>query len=929
MRYLFFLLLLTSSLFGANAVEGYIDMRTLTIAYAVLVSALGIHSIVRYVSTKNAEHLYFTLYAGAISYWLYLNDLFEFNLLATSAVVVFLSLFIKRVLQQEKQLSKLNSLLTIFLSLYIILSSSMYVEYVQKLISYEYFSLTSIALLSILAVITFISFIKKRTLKAFLLILGQLIFIVVHFAKESEYLDSPTLFLAISLQLTLFAYAIIYQSIKTQGEQKVQAEDKKEAVKVVNKVIEQTYEENSNDSNNLFNSNIEAIVVFKDSSCVDINDAGIELFGFYSKKEAITKHFTHFLTKNSLKEINSSDETDITLELEAVKNSKEIVPVLYKEHYSLHEDVKVLVCSFIDCSEIKLREQELTKELKEAQHSTKMKSEFLANMSHEIRTPMNGVIGMSHLMQQTKLDYKQKNFIKKIDDSAKSLLGVINDILDHSKIEAGKLVIENIPFEIRELLESVVNLSKIKAQEKGIYIKMHCNDETLSNFYGDSLRIAQVLKNLLSNAVKFTHSGGIDVYVKRHDDNLYTFSVTDSGIGMNEEQQKRLFQKFVQTEDNITRLYGGTGLGLSISKELVELMDGTMEIQSEEGKGTTFSFTLPLVALEKDVLSLKTEKIDPNSINVLIGSKILLVEDNSINQEIILGLLENSGIIIDVANNGQEALDKFENDKYELILMDIHMPIMNGYEATLLIREKDKDVPIIALTANAMREDVEKTLSVGMNEHLNKPINVDKFFETLLKYVTKKVDSYEASENDEEITLPDFKHIDTEVGLDNLAGNRALYVEILKDFYAMYSSFEMNRDDKKEYNMQVHTLKGLSASIGATSLTGMVKRVDESKEDEELQKLLCIELGLVVEDLKILEESNESDEVVLMETTYDHIQDLFNSLKELLQDNRPSAIIPILHEIAKYKLPDDYEELFLEVNELAQNYEYEKAKKLL
>ena len=926
MKYLLFLLLLTSALFGSNTLESYIDIETLTKIYTVLVSALGLHSIVRYLSTKNAQHLYFTLYAGAISYWLYLNTFFEFNLLATSAIVVFLTLFIKRVLKEENQLSKLNTLLAILLSIYAILSLSIYV---QKLISYENFNLVSIVFLSILLITTFISFIKKRTLKAFLLMIGQLIFIVLHFAKESVYLDSPTLILAISLQLMLFAYAIIYQDSSKNEKQKTENNNAKEAIKIVNKVQKQAYDESSNDSNNLFSSNIEAIVIFEDSSCIDINEAGIELFGFHSKKEALTKHTTHFLTKSSLKELNNSDELDIVLELEAIKNTKEIVPVLYKEHYTLRDDVKVLVCSFIDYSEIKLREQELIQELEEAKHATKMKSEFLANMSHEIRTPMNGVIGMSHLMQQTKLDYKQKNFIKKIDDSAKSLLGVINDILDHSKIEAGKLVIENIPFEIRELLESVINLSKIKAQEKGIYIKMHCNDETLSNFYGDSLRIAQVLKNLLSNAVKFTQTGGIDVYIKRHDDNLYTFSVTDSGIGMNEEQQKRLFQKFVQTEDNITRLYGGTGLGLSISKELVELMDGTMEIKSEEGKGTTFSFTLPLVALEKDVLSLKTEKIDPNSINVLIGSKILLVEDNSINQEIILGLLENSGIIIDVANNGQEAIDKFENDKYELILMDIHMPIMNGYEATLLIREQDKNIPIIALTANAMREDVEKTLSVGMNEHLNKPINVDKFFETLLKYVTKKVDSYEASENDDEIQLPDFKHINTDVGLDNLAGNKALYVEILKDFYAMYSSFEMNRDDKKEYNMQVHTLKGLSASIGATSLTDIVKRVDESKEDEELQKLLCIEIRLVVDDLKVLEESNESDEVILMETTYDHIQDLFNSLKELLQDNRPSAILPILHEIAKYKLPNDYEELFLEVNELTQNYEYEKAKKLL
>jgi len=906
--------------------ETYINLQSLTSAYIVLISALGIYSIVIYLSTKNAENLYFTLSLGALSYWLYTNSLFEFHLFSSVIVVIFLTLFIKKVFSREKQLFKINSFLSFILTLYIALSISMYFK---TPITHEYFNLISITFLSFLVLTTFILFIQKSSLKAFLLTLSQLIFISLYFANEASHVDKITIIPLIALQIMLFAYAIIYRPTRVKEKKNGQNNSSDLTQNAKDKILHKKYEENTQEINTHFNSSIEAIVIFENDVCVDINEMGIELFNFHSKKEALSKHRREFFTQSALKQIQMADDFSTIFELEALKNTKESVPVLYKEHYTFINDVKVLICSFIDISEIKSREQELTHELQEAKHATKMKSEFLANMSHEIRTPMNGVIGMSHLMQQTKLDYKQQNFIKKIDDSAKSLLGVINDILDHSKIEAGKLVIENIPFEIRELIESVVNLSKHKAEEKGIYIKMHCSDEKLTNFYGDSLRIAQVLKNLLSNSVKFTQSGGIDIFVTKTDEGLYKFSVKDSGIGMTQEQQSKLFQKFVQTEDNITRLYGGTGLGLSISKELVELMDGTMEIESEEGVGTTFSFTLPLVELEKDSFTLKTEKIDPNSINVLIGSKILLVEDNAINQEIILGLLENSGIIIDVANNGQEAVDKFEKDKYELILMDVHMPVMNGYEATLVIREEDKNIPIIALTANAMREDVEKTLAVGMNEHLNKPINVDKFFETLLKYVTKKVNTYEQSEDEEEIKLPNFKHINIDLGLENLAGNRALYLEILKDFYDMYVYFEMDRDDKKEYTMQVHTLKGLSASIGATSLNEIVKRVDEAKEDEELQKLLCIELKLIVDDLKILEESHESSEVVLIETTYEHLQNLFSSLKELLQSNRPNSILPILQEISKYKLPEDYEELFTEVNELAQNYEYEKAKKLL
>ena len=636
--------------------ETYLNLQFLTSAYIVLISTLGVYSIVIYLSTKNAENLYFTLSSGALSYWLYTDSLFKFNLLSSATVVVFITLFIKKVLIREKQLDKMNNFLSFILTLYILLSVSMYVK---PLISNEYFNLISIGFLSFLVLTTFLLFIQKSTLKAFLLTFSQLIFIGLYFVNESIHIETVTIIPLIALQIMLFAYAIIHRPAKIKEKKNTQDSDTDTTQSAENKILQKRYEENTEEINSQFNSSIEAIAIFENDICVDINEMGIELFKFHSKKEALSKHIRAFFTQAALKQIQNADDPNTTFELEALKNTKESLPVLYKEHYTFINDVKVLICSFIDISDIKHREEELSHELEEAKHATKMKSEFLANMSHEIRTPMNGVIGMSHLMRQTKLDYKQQNFIKKIDDSAKSLLGVINDILDHSKIEAGKLVIENIPFEIRELLESVVNLSKIKAEEKGIYIRMHCSDEKLANFYGDSLRIAQVLKNLLSNSVKFTQSGGIDISVTKTDEGLYKFSVKDSGIGMTQEQQTKLFQKFVQTEDNITRLYGGTGLGLSISKELVELMDGTMEIESEEGVGTIFSFTLPLVELEKDSLSLKTEKIDPNSINVLIGSKILLVEDNAINQEIILGLLENSGIIIDVANNGQEAVDKF------------------------------------------------------------------------------------------------------------------------------------------------------------------------------------------------------------------------------------------------------------------------------
>ena len=535
---------------------------------------------------------------------------------------------------------------------------------------------------------------------------------------------------------------------------------------------------------------------------------------------------------------------------------------------------------------------------------------------------------MSHLMMQTRLDKKQRNFLQKIDDSARALLGVINDILDHSKMEAGKLTIDNVPFDMNELLESTISIVNIKAQEKGVHIKLNYDLNASDNFYGDSLRIGQVLKNLLSNAVKFTQSGEIVVSFKKTGKNLFCFSVKDSGIGMTPEQLEGLFEQFTQADKSTTRVYGGTGLGLSISKKLVELMDGEIKVESEVGVGSTFSFELPLVELEDDAISLKHEKLDPNSINVLIGSKILLVEDNLINQEIILGLLENSGIKIDIANNGKECLEKYKENDYELIFMDLHMPLMNGYEATMIIRETDSETPIIALTANAMKEDVDKTLAVGMNEHLNKPIEINRLYEVLLKYISKKVDDYDPSIVGDEIEVPEFENINVELGLNHLGNNRSLYLEILKDFYNQYKEFTLENMEEDQIKMEVHTLKGLSASIGAETLNDIAKRIDASM-DRNLFSLLYIELNLVIEELKILDQELIEAQAQLLPATDQQIAEYFKSLKFQLKTNRPKNINPIIEEISRYELSEYNKELFMHVKQLTLNYEYEKAEQLL
>jgi PAS domain S-box-containing protein len=613
-----------------------------------------------------------------------------------------------------------------------------------------------------------------------------------------------------------------------------------------------------------------------EGTLLDVNPAMVRLLGYSQRDELVGTNIGNLYFDMPLDLFPERKQTQHTASLtrEITLRRKDGAPIICIDNSNAVGDASGRMIrhqgTLVDITLRKRSEEELQKAKEAAEAANSAKSAFLAHMSHEIRTPMNAVIGMTELALDTDLTLEQREYLTMVRQSSKSLLRLINDILDFSKVEAGKLELDSTDFSLRHGINEMAKILGVRARQKGLELSIHIPPEVPDALLGDPGRLRQVLSNLVDNAIKFTERGAVVLKIENDsqsdEDVCLHFSVADSGIGIPQEKQQLIFEAFAQADNSTTRKYGGTGLGLSISSRLVRLMSGKIWVESEANRGSAFHFTAHF-GLQKEQAK-KAYLQGGGSDSALLASgrpdregrrelRILLVEDNPLNQILAQRLIRKRGDHLVVTNNGREALAALENERFDLILMDVQMPEMSGVEVTAEIRRKEKDtgehIPIIATTASAMKEDRDLCLEAGMDAYISKPIERETLFETIgrLTGYSKEVVTRDADVRSYD---PVF---DVGAVLDSLDGDSNLLREVAGIFLAQ-SPKHMEKirrgisdQDPEILKRAAHALKGSAANLLAQGVMEAALKLEEigragsvagSKEalvslEEELRKL--------------------------------------------------------------------------------------------
>ena len=509
-----------------------------------------------------------------------------------------------------------------------------------------------------------------------------------------------------------------------------------------------------------------------------------------------------------------------------------------------------------------------------AEQSEQFEQQFLANMSHEIRTPMNAVMGMTNILLQKNPREDQLKYLDSIRNSSQALLVILNDILDISKIQAGRMELENTDFDVAQMLQQVASTLQFRAKEKGLAFETVCDPAIPPVLIGDPVRLQQILLNLTGNAIKFTEKGSVSVAAqlleKEGELCRLRFEVRDTGIGMTPEQSARAFESFRQASADTTRKYGGTGLGLSISKQLVELFGGTLEVQSQPGKGSVFSFVIPMKISEKKLVP-KDDFIPAGQTGALVNLRILVVEDNEYNRMVAVETLEMMlpGVVVSIAENGREAVEKVKSGHFDLVLMDVNMPEMDGLEATRIIRSLPSPLnalPIIAFTASVTKVEIQRCKEAGMNAVVPKPFKESELMEALYAVIPSN-SSDDSRSSDEYVTAKrsdDFESSDRQASngssldfLENLTGGNnerirkylGLYLESAQSSLSKIET-ALAANHRDDLRRAVHTLKPQLKMVGLPQTADAVAAIEIRLLEGEEPAALSVEIGNLLDEIR-------------------------------------------------------------------------------